>query len=460
MRKRRVLFLVLGLALCALVLTACAGQPGAQGSSGSQGPQGTQGDPGPQGPSGRQGPQGVIGLTGASGSEGPAGPRGSSGAKGDKGDKGDPGPAGPAGARGPSGAAGSGGAAVAPAAVAEYVGTQACADCHEGKVASFVKSGHGYKLNKVVDGKPPEYPFSEVPNPPEGYTWDEITYVIGGFGWKARFIGEDGFIITGDENGKTQYNLRNERLDLGDNWVGYHPGEKRAYNCGPCHTTGYRPEGHQDGLEGLVGTWAEDGVECEACHGPASQHVDAPYDYGLEVDNSAEACGRCHSRGAVESLNASGGFVRHHEQYESFFQSKHRALDCTDCHDPHTAVKYAEEAGESGIRIDCQNCHFGEAENQAVGTHKALGVECKTCHMPYLTKSAVADADSKQGDLRVHLFAINPDAESQFTEDGGAALPYITLDTACGQCHSEAGMATVKPPELLKEKAIGYHERG
>lgn len=55
-----------------------------------------------------------------------------------------------------------------------------------------------WKLNKVVDGQSPDYPFTEVPEPPEGYTWDDVTYVIGGYNWKARFIDQNGYIITGD----------------------------------------------------------------------------------------------------------------------------------------------------------------------------------------------------------------------------------------------------------------------
>ncbi len=74
----------------------------------------------------------------------------------------------------------------------QYTGSESCQECHEAKYETFMESGHPYKLNKVVDSQPPEYPFSEVPNPPEGYTWDDITYVIGGYGWKARFIDKDG----------------------------------------------------------------------------------------------------------------------------------------------------------------------------------------------------------------------------------------------------------------------------
>ena len=142
-------------------------------------------------------------------------------------------------------------------------------------------SGHPWKLNPVVDGQPPEYPFTEIPNPPEGYTWDDIAYVIGGYNWKARFIDQEGFIITGDADATTQYNLFNEEIDLGGDWVAYHAGEETPYDCGACHTTGYSARGNQDGLPGLIGTWALPGIQCEECHGPGSLHANHPFDWDM-----------------------------------------------------------------------------------------------------------------------------------------------------------------------------------
>ena len=115
---------------------------------------------------------------------------------------------GPAGPQGPPGREGFVGE-IAPPAIAEYVGAETCGNCHEENYEVFLKSGHAWKLNPVVDGQPPEYPFTEVLIPPDGYGWDDILYVIGGYNWKARFIDQDGFIITGDEDGTTQYNFPN-----------------------------------------------------------------------------------------------------------------------------------------------------------------------------------------------------------------------------------------------------------
>jgi ssDNA-binding Zn-finger/Zn-ribbon topoisomerase 1 len=337
-----------------------------------------------------------------------------------------------------------------------YVGRDTCAECHQGIYDVFMKSGHPYKLNKVVDGQPPEYPFTEIPSPPEGYTWDDVSYVIGGYNWKARFINQEGYIITGDADATTQYNFYNTDLDMGNNWVAYHAGEEnKPYNCGPCHTTGYTTEGNQDGLPGLIGTWSEGGIQCEECHGAGGLHAENPMVVDMRVDRDSEACGDCHLRGASEQVNASGGFIRHHEQYEELFQSKHITLDCIVCHDPHSGVIQLRKAGEQTTRTQCENCHFENTKFEKNRFHGNL--DCIDCHMPRVTKSALGNADMFTGDIRTHLMAIDPDQVGQFTEDGSVALSQLSLDYACRHCHNADGNANVKTDEELLDMATGYH---
>jgi hypothetical protein len=325
-----------------------------------------------------------------------------------------------------------------------------------------MKSGHPWKLNKVVDGQPPDYPFTEVLDPPEGYTWDDIAYVIGGYNWKARFIDQNGYIITGDADATTQYNFANEDVGTGTHWVAYHAGEEnKPYDCGPCHTTGYSPwppDAHQDDLPGLVGTWAEPGVQCEQCHGPGSSHVANPHGVSMEVDRDSEQCGECHLRGAPEGVDASGGFIKHHEQYEELFQSKHITLDCVVCHDPHAGVVQLRQAGEQTARTQCENCHFQQEKYQANEKHVALEVGCIDCHMPRVTKSAVGDAEKFTGDIRTHMMAIDPDQVGQFTEDGSEALSQLGLSFVCQHCHVP-GSAVELTDDELRETAFGYHAR-
>jgi hypothetical protein len=383
-----------------------------------------------------------------------AGTPGEQGLPGEEGPQGPIGPAGAAGVPGPPGAPGQEGLSFEPPT---YVGSATCAECHEELYAVFTQSGHPWKLNPVVDGQPPDYPFTNVSEPPEGYTWDEISYVIGGYNWKARFINQDGFIITGDADATTQFNLFNDELKLGNDWVAYHAGEEKPYDCGSCHTTGYSPEGNQDGLPGLIGTWAEPGVQCEECHGPGSLHANHPMAFGMEVDRDAEACGDCHFRGAVESVDASGGFIKHHEQYEELFQSKHITIDCVICHDPHAGVVQLREFGAPTTRTNCENCHFEQALNKVNEQHARFALDCIDCHMPRVTKSAVGDPERFTGDIRTHLMAIEPTQIGQFSEDGSTALSQLGLDFACRSCHSEAGFAGELSDDMLTSAANNYH---
>jgi hypothetical protein len=393
----------------------------------------------------------VLVIAGCAGEQGSAGPAGADGAQGP------PGPTGPAGAdgaQGPAGPAGADGVSYTPPA---YVGSAICAECHQELYDVFMLSGHPYKLTKVVDGQPPEYPFTEIPSPPEGYTWDDVSYVIGGYNWKARFIDLDGYIITGDENATTQYNFYNDELDMGDNWVAYHAGEtEKPYDCGTCHTTGYIPEGNQDDLPGMVGTFAQGGIHCEECHGAGSLHAEYPYTVDMKIDRDSQACGDCHIRGDSTQVDASGGFIKHHEQYEELFQSKHLTIDCVDCHDPHAGVIQLRRAGVQTVKTTCENCHFEKTEFLKNESHKS--VECIDCHMPRVTKSALGDPDAFTGDLRTHLMAINPNQVGQFTEDGAFSLSQISLDFACRSCHNPDGSARVKTDEELINMAVDYHE--
>jgi hypothetical protein len=395
----------------------------------------------------------LAGCAGADGAQGPPGPAGPAGADGEQGP---PGPAGEAGVPGAPGPAGEVGVGFTPAM---YVGSDACAECHQETYDTFMLSGHPYKLNKVVDGQPPEYPFTRVTDVPEGFTWDDISYVIGGYNWKARFIDLNGYIITGaDENATTQYNFYNDVLEMGNNWVGYHAGEvEKPYDCGTCHTTGYSPEGNQDGLPGLIGTWAQPGIHCEECHGPASNHVEYPMSFALKVDRDAEACGDCHMRGEIEEVDAKGGFIQHHEQYEELFQGKHVTVDCVVCHDPHSGVIQLRETGAQTTRTQCENCHFQEAAVQNNEKHVSSNVECISCHMPRVTKSALGNIEQFSGDIRTHLMAIDPTQIGQFNEEGNRSLSELGLDFACRSCHSEPGVASPAEDDVLISAATGYH---
>ncbi|MFC1606448.1 FlgD immunoglobulin-like domain containing protein [Candidatus Latescibacterota bacterium] len=350
----------------------------------------------------------------------------------------------------------------------EYVGPDTCAMCHSSIHDDYSQSGHPYKLNKVVDGVKPVYPNSEVPNTPEGYTWDDITYVIGGYGWKARFLDKNGYIITGDA---VQYNLATKE------WSGYHadedPGTK-PYNCGTCHTTGWQTTEEnggkkQDDLEGMAGTFADPGITCEGCHGPGSAHAESKDKADISRDTSKEMCGTCHYRDSEHRIAVSGGLIRHHEQYDELINSPHRNHECITCHEPHKSTKYAM----GGLKEDvtCTMCH-GSAE---VKVQSMAGHSCETCHMPLSAKSAVytgdidfgPDADTGHlGDIHAHTYRLNTDPDiNMFTEDG----KYIALDDdghaivkvefACAACH-DGSTAPAQTVDWMYANAMIVHSGG
>ncbi len=388
----------------------------------------------------------VLALIAAcAGPEGPQGPPGEVGPSGPPGPEGPPGPTGPAGPAGPKGEAG---ISWAPAV---YVGSDACAECHELLATTYAETGHANALTKIVDGAEPEFPFTELDGPPEGYTWADILYVIGGYGWMARFVDQTGHVITGDT---AQYNLVNDTLDMGGDWAAFHTGEQLVFDCAACHTTGYVPVGNQDGLEGLVGTWAEDGVGCENCHGPGGNHVNDPLFVDMRVQRDAEMCGACHTRGDLTQVEATDGFIDHNNQYGELFTSTKRVMDCVDCHNPHTTTKHASGLA---IKSECETCHFQEDEYQKITDRRHA--QCIDCHMPRATKSALGDPAQFSADVRTHLMAINPIATSQFNEDGDASNPYLAVEFSCKGCHNAEGRGGELPDEQLVEVATGFHDR-
>ncbi len=312
-----------------------------------------------------------------------------------------------------------------------YVGSAACQACHPELYDQFSMTGHNFQLNRASEAsRPGYYPFGDLHGPPPGHGWGEASYVVGGFWWKALFMDDHGYIITGTE---AQYNVQTDR------WVAYESGNVKPYDCGPCHTTGYRSSGHQNNMAGIVGTWALDGIQCERCHGPGSSHVESPYDFAMRIDRSAALCGECHSRGTVSKIAAASGFIQNHAQYNEMHATKKINFACVDCHDPHVSMHKSNPARASALTARCETCHYREAAAFAASElphYELETIGCTECHMPYAVKSAEGVLGRYRGDVRSHLFRINADSTAtMFTSDGKYANGYITLEYACLRCH-------------------------
>jgi hypothetical protein len=334
---------------------------------------------------------------------------------------------------------------VVPAEKAAYVGSKACEACHSEVYASFRKTGHPYKLNEADSVQMPGYfPDFVVPlEIPPDLSWGQIDKIIGGFWWKARYIEpQDGGVYIGPDR---QYNL----IEGYEGFVAYEgttPGFI-DYNCGSCHTTGYQSTGNQEGKSRLIGTWAFNGIQCEECHGPGGLHVNDPHDVAMTVDRSAAACGECHIRDDVQSIPASGGFIKHHEQWNEMFATKHNALECVDCHDPHVGLHPNNPERQNAIINKCENCHLKETQSYAASDlpHYDNGVTCITCHMAKAGKSAV-QTGTYEGDIHSHLMVINTSATATLMKNATTANPYLTLEYTCLKtgCHNPSDPANTK----------------
>ncbi len=356
----------------------------------------------------------------------------------------------------------------------EYVGSQQCGTCHPDKLADWSNSGHPYKFNPVVEGVAPVYP-NFVTNFEADWmtgldaTWDDISGVIGGFGWKARFVDHTGTIagtgssIINPGAGHNQFNFYGG-VDFG--WVDYHAGDANKiynYDCFKCHTTGATPDGSWlDGYD--LGSYAEPGVGCEACHGPGYDHgsfasphladpnyIDLVYEFDNNNGNGLDGvlpdpngnditflCGTCHNRSFTSPINASGGFIRHHEQWDEFSATAHadQGFTCATCHNPHKRVIWDGD----GITMQCATCH---PDNVANFNHP-VDLECIDCHMPYAGKSGTTQGQSGyKGDVRSHLWKITVSSESMFSEDGSVVRDdadrqaSLDLEHACLACHND-----------------------
>ncbi len=237
-----------------------------------------------------------------------------------------------------------------------------------------------------------------------------------------------------------------EKLEPTDDlhWTGI--AQRWNIMCADCHSTDYQKnfQAPAHGLRSLTSlpeningdyrsTFFEIDVSCEACHGPASVHLELAKKwfpgwnrkrgYGLAnlkatAENQIQACAPCHSRRSIiyPGFKPGADYYDHYtnalltagvyypdgqvldEDYVhgSFIQSKmyHKGIRCSDCHDPHTA-----RLKHDGNQV-CTSCHqHPAAKYDSVGHHfhKPVasdqpdrdGTLCVNCHMPATTYMAV-----------------------------------------------------------------------
>lgn len=387
---------------------------------------------------------------------------------------------------------------------AQFVGKETCKECHLNEYNSWVGSDHDKAMQHVNDstvlgdfndqtieyngmthkmykrdGKFLVYTDGESGEMEEF----EIKYTFGYYPLQQYLIEfSRGRLqclpITWDSKNNKWYHMATEvyptEMIESTNWLHW-TNQAQNWNgmCADCHSTNL-VKGYDVESDSYNTTWSEINVSCEACHGPASNHLkwaakaeyarDTDNNYGLVLKTSGidnkeyvDLCMRCHTRrGSMSDFHHSADIYNHSIPnlpmpdnyhidgqildedyvYGSFTQSKMymRDVKCNDCHDVHSTKRHFEDNRlctqcHRADDYDTYNHHFhkgygekGDAviADDGVKFEVGEGTRCINCHMPA-------------------KFYMGPD----YRNDHSFRVPRPdlteTLGTpnACNQCHAD-----------------------
>lgn len=342
----------------------------------------------------------------------------------------------------------------------------------EGKTNRFFRKGKEYWVNiEGPDGKFQDYQISYTFGfePLQQYMveFDDGRIQLIPFAWDSR---------SKEEGGQRWYHLY-PNMKKTDEFYWTNSGQNWNFMCADCHSTDVK-KNYDIKTDTYNTTWSEINVSCEACHGPASEHLIwsnsqegiTNQHYGFERDLSKSVkewvfkeghttlqpqaikatdqitmCAQCHSRRTqlnedqahingdsktlldsylpslitAELYHNDGQIYDEDYVYGSFMQSKmaKKGVTCSNCHDPHsTKLSIPEEA-------ICSQCHIASEYTPEKHTFHEANTEasqCTSCHMPETTYMGV---DAR----RDHSWQIpRPDLSKN-----------IGTPNVCTQCHED-----------------------
>jgi len=344
-----------------------------------------------------------------------------------------------------------------------FVGSKSCRDCHEDFYKLWAVSHHGLAMQPFT----PELAKTKL----SPQTADVVIgprkfrAEIGGDGPAVRELGPDGerkypiahamggknvyYFLAPLERGRLQvlpvaYDVHKKAwFDTTASGVRHFPDRRDealpwtdrmfTFNttCFNCHVSQLATN-YDLATDTYRTTWAEPGISCESCHGPAGEHVRA-MEAGEKGHTSKEIkilrakeftaeqtndmCATCHAKMVPLSISFLPGekFFDHYDlltlEHPDFYPdgrdlgenythtswlmnrcARSGKLDCNHCHTPSGRPRF--EGTQSNQM--CMPCHEKEVKGAVEhGHHQAgsKGNECVGCHMPMTRFAAMARSD-------------------------------------------------------------------
>ena len=412
---------------------------------------------------------------------------------------------------------------------ANYVGREACVNCHQQQHDLWQGSHHDLAMQHAND----KSVLGDFSNATFSYAGVDSRFYKKNNKFMVRTDGADGRLhdyeikytfgviplqqyLIEFEDGRLQaltiaWDSRN-KTDGGQRWFHLYPDEtithqdelhwtRVSFNwngmCAECHSTNLQKKYDSDS-DTFKTSWSEIDVSCEACHGPASNHVkwsekkqgwkeyknkglnvvfderkDVYWKFNLDTGSALrsqlrntqkeiEVCAQCHSRRSAISDDYQPGksFSDHYMPrlldegmyfadgqiqdevyvYGSFLQSKmyHKGVTCSDCHEPHS-LQLRQEG--NGVCLQCHTAEKFDSKKHHFHESDSKGALCAECHMPardYMVVDPRHDHSIRipRPDLSVSLNTPN----------------------ACNQCHQDKGSkwAAKQVVQWYGKNPVGY----
>src|SRR6185437_5930387 len=363
---------------------------------------------------------------------------------------------------------------------AHYVGSEACASCHQDIYNRWKKTR---MANVLRDPKthPDAFAADPATAPPElHFTKDDVAFVYGSH-WKQRYFKKSGdsyVPLTAQFNIATKQWSKYHVADTGDWWAKYYPDpagdnstRPTAPLCDGCHSVNFNIDSKQP---------TEWNVGCEQCHGAGSAHAAQPLKVNIlnparqNYVQANDACIACHSQGQPLSNPIKGQYydwpVGYHAglklsdywklephvfgetsfthypdgtahknrmQGNDFVQSLMytRGVTCFSCHDVHGTSNDALLRKPIKNNELCLSCHGPNSVNGPhtasieAHTHHAAGSagsECVACHMPQILPQLPGGPF-----VSTHTFRFVSPAETDA----------MKIPNACNNCHKDKDSA-------------------